>query len=146
MSEMTVTDAMYGTSGLYASAGEYAKSGLSAMAEPYNFSLDGNLVPCVRKEHECPFDVVKSMFAKSDTIQARMTEESSMSDLVGLVEKYCIDPKFRMMVFWAEMVEWFYSHDLMDLSNEADMRYKIVKSSWSCMDILPGLPVVHLMH
>lgn len=110
--------------------------------EKYDFDMSGNLMPCRANGHECPDSVLSTMFARSRTIEARLTEKSSMADLVGLVEKYAIDPKFRMLMFWAEMIEFTYVRELYDLSDLADMRYEIVKSNWSCMDILPGEPVV----
>lgn len=110
--------------------------------EAYDFDMSGNLMPCRVESHRLPLDVERTLFAKERTIRARLTEKSSVTDLVELVEKYAVDPKFRMILFWFIMVDFAYERDLHDLSDLADMRYSILKSNWTCMDILPGQPVV----
>lgn len=70
------------------------------------------------------------VFAKSATIEARLSELTTLSDLVALVEKYVKTDAFRVVVFWAVMIEWTYQRGLADLSDMADMRYRVAKDQF----------------
>lgn len=96
-------------------------------------------------------NLLNTLFAKSRTIEARMSENTSLWHLTELVEKYVLSDAFRVVVFWAELIEWAYMRDLPDISDVAEMNYKCAKHwfmtdqsqlSWesvkNCLSSLPA--------
>lgn len=101
-------------------------------------------------------NLLNTLFAKSRTIEARMSETTTLLHLVELVEKYVLSDEFRVVVFWAELIEWAYLRNLPDISDVAEMNYKCAKH-WFMTDqsklcwlsvkrslrSLPGKPPTH---
>lgn len=73
---------------------------------------------------------LRVVHAKSTTIEARLSELTTLTDLVRLVEKYVMTDAFRVVVFWAVMIEWTYQRGLADLSDMADMNYRVAKDQF----------------
>jgi hypothetical protein len=108
-----------------------ANSDSANSANMYRISLDlCPSVPVQTNRYELDEKDTQTLFAKARTIEARMSEKTSVRDLVALVEKYCMTDAWRVLVFWAESIELFYMADQPDLSEMADMRYQEAKQAF----------------
>lgn len=110
---------------------------MTGMSETAAKSLESAITPDLhiyteeRPMRDMPRKDLEVVFAKCDTIAARMGLRTSLVDLTELVEKYVLTDSYRVVTFWALMNEWAYANELYDLSDMADMRYRVAKDQFA---------------